>query len=29
VLEKGQVKYQGTMAELAARPEVKRDYLAL
>jgi len=29
VIEKGQVKYQGTMAELAARPEVKRDYLAL
>jgi len=29
VIERGQVKYHGTMAELAARPEVKRDYLAL
>jgi branched-chain amino acid transport system ATP-binding protein len=29
VIEKGQVKYRGTMAELAASPDVKRDYLAL
>ena len=29
VIEKGQVKYQGTMAELAANQEVKREYLAL
>jgi len=29
VLEKGQVKYQGPMAELAANPEVKREYLAV
>ena len=29
VIEKGQVKYEGTMAELAASPAVKRDYLAL
>jgi branched-chain amino acid transport system ATP-binding protein len=29
VLEKGQVKYQGTMMELAANQEVKREYLAV
>ena len=29
VLEKGQVKYQGTMPELAANQEVKREYLAV
>ena len=29
VIEKGQVKYQGAMAELAANQDVKRDYLAL
>jgi branched-chain amino acid transport system ATP-binding protein len=29
VIEKGQVKYQGTMPELAANDEIKRDYLAV
>jgi branched-chain amino acid transport system ATP-binding protein len=29
VIEKGQVRYQGTIAELSANEEVKRDYLAL
>jgi branched-chain amino acid transport system ATP-binding protein len=29
VIEKGQVKYHGTMAELAANQEVKREYLAV
>jgi branched-chain amino acid transport system ATP-binding protein len=29
VIEKGQVRYQGTIAEHSANEEVKRDYLAL
>jgi len=29
VIEKGQVKYQGTMTELAANQDVKREHLAL
>jgi branched-chain amino acid transport system ATP-binding protein len=29
VLEKGQVRYQGTMAELEANQTVKREYLAV
>ena len=29
VLEKGQVRYQGTMTELASEPQVKRDYLGV
>ncbi len=29
VLEKGQVRYHATMTELAANPQVKREYLAL
>jgi branched-chain amino acid transport system ATP-binding protein len=29
VIEKGQVQYAGTMAELAANEEVKREYLAM
>ena len=29
VIEKGQVMYQGTIAELAANEEIKRDYLAV
>jgi|SRR5689334_4098930 len=29
VIEKGQVRYQGSIAELAANAEVKREYLAL
>jgi branched-chain amino acid transport system ATP-binding protein len=29
MIEKGQIRWSGTMAELAANPEVKRNYLAL
>ena len=29
VLEKGQIRYEGTMAELAANEDVRRDYLSL
>ena len=29
VIEKGQVRYAGTMAELAANEEVKREYLSV
>jgi branched-chain amino acid transport system ATP-binding protein len=29
VIEKGQVRYQGTITELSANAEVKREYLAL
>jgi branched-chain amino acid transport system ATP-binding protein len=29
VLEKGQVRYQGTMAELEANQTIKREYLAV
>jgi hypothetical protein len=29
MLEKGQIRWAGTMAELAANAEVQRDYLVL
>ena len=29
VIEKGQVRYSGTMAELAANEDVKREYLSV
>jgi branched-chain amino acid transport system ATP-binding protein len=29
VLEKGQIRYQGTMKELAADEEVRRAYLSM